>query len=77
MTPVESILSGIIIALVALIFGKLWGEKGKLTEEQCLQRQKSCSTVFCHDLTMIKDDQREMKDDIKEIKKYIMNGNFK
>lgn len=77
MSIAETILGGIIVALVAMILGKLWGEKGKLTEEQCEARRAACATPFCHDLEMIKAAQKEMKEDIKEIKKYIMDGNFK
>lgn len=46
-------LSGILVGLVSLIIGKIWGGHGKVTETQCRERREAChqlTTSHCSDL---------------------------
>lgn len=71
MTPIEYILSGIAVALFAGLLGYIVGDKNKISGKKfdniCKERQASCSTHICSELEHIKEDQKDMKKDIKEL----------
>lgn len=68
MTSLEQIMTGIIIAVISTIIGKIWGEGGKVSKSQCIERQTSCTNNMCTALESIKENQREMKEDVRIIK---------
>jgi len=46
MNTFESVLVGIVIALVSGFIGKALGSRGKITEELCDERRKSCQKLL-------------------------------
>jgi hypothetical protein len=69
MGTLESVFAGVMIAIISLFIGKMWGEKSKVSDGVCKERQEGCFTAVCVELQSIKDSQKEMKDDMKEIKR--------
>jgi len=79
MTLYETILGGTVIGVVSSALGIFIGGKGKLPKEDfqriCNERQNSCSTHICSEIGHMKESQKEMKVDIKEILKRVkING---
>jgi len=74
MTLFEGISIGIIVALFSGILGILIGGAGKVSKETCNNKRNSCNTIVCNELKHIKEEQKEMKLDIKELLKRIKNS---
>lgn len=72
MITLDHVLSGIIIAIVSLGLGKIWGDVGKVSFKQCQAFRDGCTGTNDTCLEAIKENQREMKEDIREIKSHLL-----
>ena len=68
MTGLETILGGIVVALAAGSIGTFFGEKNKVSDTACKERQGGCIKVLETHLSYIKDTVDEIKKDIKDMK---------
>jgi len=68
MTNLETVLLGLLISVISLTLGKLWGEHGKVDEEHCLERQEVCASHLCSELKNIKESQKELKANLDDIR---------
>ncbi len=73
MGTIETIFAGVMISVISLFIGKMWGEKSKVSDDMCKERQGGCFTAVCVELTSIKESQKEMKEDMKEIKRQLFS----
>ena len=67
MTLAEQILSGAVLALGGGLIGRVTGLA--TFNRICKERQTSCTVHVCGELTHIKDDLKEARDDIKTLLK--------
>ena len=78
MTMHDAILIGIIVAAFSALAGIAVGKLGKISREECESKRGSCTALICSELKHIKEEQvtvrneqKELKVDIKEILKYV------
>jgi hypothetical protein len=76
MIPVtEAIVGGVLLSALSTVTGIALGGRNKLSKEDfqriCSERQSACTHNMCIELKHIKDEQAEMKRDIKELLKRV------
>lgn len=76
MIPIaEAIVGGILLSALSTSIGIAMGKDGKLSKEDfqriCAERQNACTQNMCAELRHIKEEQNEMKSDIKELLKRV------
>jgi hypothetical protein len=75
LTDLEKVLSGSVIASISALGGFLLGGRNKISKEDfqriCNERQSACTHNMCIELKHIKEEQSEMKKDVKELLKRV------
>ncbi|NIT61966.1 MAG: hypothetical protein GWN00_38960 [Aliifodinibius sp.] len=57
----ESVLGGLVIALVSAFLGKFFGEHGKVSDKVCERKRASCTALFDEKLDHILKEVKELK----------------
>lgn len=65
----ETVLGGIVVAVTGMLVGRVLNGKNKVTDDQCKERHEACITNVCIKLDHLKEEQAEMRNDIKELLK--------
>ena len=65
----ETILVGIVVATFSTLGGIAIGKLNRISREECKTKRDSCNAIVCIELSHIKKEQLEMKEDIKELLK--------
>lgn len=72
---VEALVVGVLLSALSTSIGLAIGKSGKLSKEDfqqiCTERQNACAQNMCSELKHIKEEQNEMKKDIKELLKRV------
>jgi len=55
MTGLETVFGGIVVGLIGAAAGKMWGEKGKVSNATCSERQMGCMKVVSSDISYMKE----------------------
>ena len=69
LTVSETVLGSLIVVFVSGVAGRFLGGKGRVSENECEERRDACSSKMCIILEQIKNEQGEMKKDIKDLLK--------
>lgn len=57
----ESVLGGLVIALISAFFGKFFGEHGKVSNRLCKVNRDSCKALFDEKLDHILKEVKDLK----------------
>ena len=67
----EDIIKGIILAIIGTLIGIAVGGRNKMSRLECRERQQSCTLHVCSEIGHLREEQKEIKTDIKDILKII------
>lgn len=76
MIPIaEAVVGGVLLSALSTSIGLAIGKGSKLSKEDfhriCTERQSACTQNMCSELKHIKEEQNEMRSDIKELLKRV------
>lgn len=61
MSFLETILSGFVLCIISGFIGKVIGEKGKISIDECKDHRKGCSALLCQKIDSLSKRVDELK----------------